>query len=75
MRPSQYITQQKIMSLHYISEASSISIYCQEETEMRKQRSDHCKYKYLMLRNGIKVDQATNLWPCGKPVDPAGAAG
>ena len=28
----------------------------QEETEIRKQRSDHCKYKYLMLRNGIKVD-------------------
>ena len=22
---------------------------------MKKQRSDHCKYKYLMLRNGIKV--------------------
>ena len=27
----------------------------QEEAEIRKQRSDHCKYKYLMLRNGIKV--------------------
>ena len=27
-----------------------------EETEdIRKQKTDHCKYKYIMLRNGIKV--------------------
>ena len=31
-----------------------------EETEdIRKQKTDHCKYKYIMLRNGIKVEQGT----------------
>ena len=31
-----------------------------EETEdIRKQKTDHCKYKYIMLRNGIKVNQGT----------------
>ena len=28
----------------------------EETEEIRKQKTDHCKYKYIMLRNGIKVD-------------------
>ena len=27
----------------------------EEETHIRRQRTDHCKYKYIMLRNGVKV--------------------
>ena len=27
----------------------------EEETEIRKQKTDNCKYKYVMLQNGIKV--------------------
>ena len=27
----------------------------EEETGIRKQETDHCKYKYIMLSNGVKV--------------------
>ena len=27
----------------------------EEELNIRKQKTDHCKYKYIMLRNGVKV--------------------
>ena len=29
----------------------------EEETGIRKQETDHCKYKYIMLSNGVKVRQ------------------
>ena len=30
----------------------------EEETHIRRQRTDHCKYKYIMLSNGIKASLA-----------------
>ena len=30
----------------------------EEEVDIRKQETDHCKYKYIMLRNGVKVRPA-----------------
>ena len=33
----------------------------EESLDIRKQKTDHCKYKYIMLRNGIKVNKSFDL--------------
>ena len=33
----------------------------EETQDIRKQKTDHCKYKYIMLRNGIKVNRIVRI--------------
>ena len=33
----------------------------EESLDIRKQKTDHCKYKYIMLRNGIKVNMIEDI--------------
>ena len=34
----------------------------EESLDIRKQKTDHCKYKYIMLRNGIKVSKRVLIY-------------
>ena len=34
----------------------------EESIDIRKQKTDHCKYKYIMLRNGLKVNMSFDVW-------------